>query len=208
MDTRAEELLVHLADIVDLPPFDQSERLLLSRTLAVTSLHYAASARALCANHLAHGAAVVLRSQFEGLVRSVWVYHCASETHVQKLSPVLSPESQQASKNIPQVNEMLTDLDRRPQLKNLMVALGEFKSSSWLPLNSFVHAGLHPVHWTKWVPPLQLLDQIYRSSNGLAVLAFQNLAVLTGRPGLQQEVIAACASFSGCLPDHRPDSRT
>ena len=72
---RAEELLIHLADIVDLPPFDQSERLLLSRTLAVTSLHYAASVRALCANHLAHGAAVVLRSQFEGLVRSVWVYH-------------------------------------------------------------------------------------------------------------------------------------
>ena len=206
MDTiQAEELLTNLADIVDFPPFDHSERLLLSRTLAITSLHYAASVRALCANHLAHGAAVVLRSQFEGLVRGVWVYHCASEAQVQKLLSPLSPESQQASKNIPLVNEMLTDLEKQPQLKNLMVALGEFKSSSWLPLNSFVHAGLHAVHWTKWEPPPQLLDQIFRISNGLAVLAFQNLAVLTGRPDLQKKVIAVCASFASCLPVRRPD---
>ena len=203
--SRAEDLLIHLADIVDSPPLDQSERLLLSRTLAITSLHYAASVRALCANHLAHGAAVVLRSQFEGLIRSVWVYHCASDAHVQKLLSLLSPESQQASKNIPMVNEMLTDLDKQPQLKNLMAALGEFKSSSWLPLNSFVHAGLHSVHWMKWDPPPQLLDQIFRSSNGLAVLAFQNLSVLTGRPELQKEVIAACASFEDCLPARRRD---
>ena len=97
--TRAEELLSYLADVVDLPPFDESERLLLSRTLAITSLHFAASVRRLCESHLPLGAAAALRSQFEALVRGVWSFHRASEGQVEKLSSDLSLESQQATKN-------------------------------------------------------------------------------------------------------------
>lgn len=201
--TRAEELLSYLADVVDLPPFDESERLLLSRTLAITSLHFAASVRRLCESHLPLGAAAALRSQFEALVRGVWSFHRASEGQVEKLSSDLSLESQQATKNIPQVAEMLGELEKVPQLENLRVALREFKDSSWLPLNSFVHSGIHAVHWTRFDPPPALVEQMFRSSNGLAVLACQHLAILTGNPGLQREVLAVCAPYSSCLPPPR-----
>lgn len=105
--TRAEELLTHLADVVDLPPYDLSDRQLLSRTLAIASLHFAASVRRLCESHLALGAATALRSQFEAVVRGVWAFYRANDGQVQKLSSDLSVESQQDTKNIPQVAEML-----------------------------------------------------------------------------------------------------
>jgi hypothetical protein len=200
---RAEELLNHLADIVDLPPYDESDRLLLSHTLAVTSLHFAASVRTLCREDMMLGAGAALRSQFEALVRSIWTYYRATDLQIEKLSSLLSIESQQSNKNIPQVAEMIGELGKLSQLQNLLVSLKEFKDSSWQPLNSFVHAGIHAVHWTRWAAPPRLLDQTFRSSNGLAVLAFQNLAILTGHPTLQCEVIAACASFSSCLPAYR-----
>lgn len=201
--TRAEELLSHLVDLVDLPLYDDSDRLLLSRTLAISSLQFAASVRRLCESHLALGTATVLRSQFEAVVRAAWAYHRASDSQVQRLWSDLSIESQQATKNLPQVAEMLGELEKSPQLVNLLSSLREFKDSSWMPLNSFVHSGIHAVHWTRIEPPRDLLDQMFRSSNGLAVLAFQHLAILTGQRELQTEVIAVCATYSSCLPAHR-----
>jgi hypothetical protein len=47
---------------------------------------------------------------------------------------------------------------------------------------------------------------MFRASNGLAMLAFMNIAILTGQPGLQKEIIAITASFSSCLPSHRKDN--
>lgn len=109
--SKAEELLSHLLDVVDFPPYDESDRLLLSRTLAITSLHFAASVRNLCEAQLPLGAAAVLRSQYEAAVRAVWVSHCASDVQVDRLSALLSLETQQAAKNLPQVAEMLGDLE-------------------------------------------------------------------------------------------------
>jgi hypothetical protein len=122
---------------------------------------------------------------------------------VEKLSSHLSVESQQTTKNIPMAAEMLGAINDVPNLANLIVSLREFKESSWLPLNSFVHSGIHAVHWTKFEPPQSLLDQMFRSSNGLAVLGFQHLAILTGVPRLQSEVVSACAAYSSCLPAPR-----
>jgi hypothetical protein len=203
---RAEELLNHLADIVDLPLYEDSPRLELSHILAISSLHFAASIRILCSENLALGSASLLRSQFEALVRSVWALHRATDLQIEKLSSQLSIESQQATKNIPSLAEMMTELEKFPQLENLLLPLKEFKESSWLPLNSFVHSGIHAVHWTKHEAPPQLLDQMFRASNGLAMLAFMNIAILTGQPGLQKDIIAITASFSSCLPSHRKDN--
>ncbi len=149
------------------------------------------------------GAAVVLRSQFEALVRSVWVHHQATDSQVDKLSQELSIESQQANKNIPHVAEMLADLEKHESLRNLLISLNEFKGSAWQPLNSFVHSGIHAIYWTKWQPPINFIEQIFRNSNGLAVLAYQNLAILTGQPLMQRKIIAATAAFSSCLPARR-----
>jgi hypothetical protein len=200
---RAEELFDELSNIVDYPLFEDSPRVNLSATLAVSSMQFSAAVRILCAEGLLLGASTTLRSQYESLVRSVWALHRATENQVEKLSAELNLESQQASKNIPLAHEMMIELEKFPQLANLLVALKEFKESSWLPLNSFVHSGIHAVHWTRNETPPQLVDQIFRISNGLSLLAFQNLGILTGRPEIQSEIIAVTACYSSCLPKHR-----
>lgn len=200
---RAEELFEQLSNIVDYPLFEDSPRVNLSATLAVTSMQFAAAVRVLCAEGLLLGASTTLRSQFEALIRSVWALHRATEQQIERLSADLNAESQQASKNIPLANEMLNELQKFPQLANLLVSLNEFKGSAWLPLNSFVHSGIHAVHWTKNEVPPQLIDQLFRISNGLALLAFQNIGILTGRTEVQSEIIAVSACYSNCLPRHR-----
>jgi hypothetical protein len=200
---RAEELMHHLAEIVDQPLYDHSDRLQISRALAIASLQLAASTRVLCKQSLVLGSATVLRSQFEAVVRSAWALHCATDTQIEKLSLTLSIESQQANKNIPHVSIMLDGLEKNARLHPLCVSLREFKDSSWHALNSFVHVGIHAVHWAERLPEPKLLDQVFRSSNGLAIVAFQALAVLTGQPTLQRDVIAACASYASCLPEPR-----
>ncbi|WP_368166187.1 hypothetical protein [Aeromonas sp. R9-1] len=192
-----------LGKIVDYPLFNDSPKLTLSATLAVSSLQFSDAVRVLCASELMLGCNVAMRSQFEAFIRSVWVMYCANEYQVSRLSAELSQESQQACKNIPSVNQMMSDLEEVEHTKNLLVALNEFKSSSWLPLNSFVHSGIHAIHWTKNRVSPQFLDQIFRISNGLAILAFQHLGILTGKPGIQSELIAATACFSSCLPERR-----
>ncbi len=199
----AEKLMNVLAKIVDYPLYDDSPRIRLSAILAVSSLQFAEAVRVLCDQGLLLGAGTTLRSQFEAIVRSVWALHRATDRQVEKLLADLSPEAQQASKNIPMVNEMLVELEKMPQLNNLLISLNEFKQSSWLPLNSFVHSGIHAVHWTKHGVPPQLLDNIFRSSNVVAVAAFQSLGILTGRSNVQSELFAATANFESVLPKHR-----
>lgn len=201
--TRAENLFLELSNLVDNPIQEDCPRIKLSATLAITSMHFSSAVRVLCKEGLLLGASSTLRSQFESLTRSIWALHRATDTQVEKLSAELNPESQQASKNIPSVNEMMGELEKKPQLANLLIALKEFKESSWIPLNSFVHSGLHAVYWTRKEAPPQLLDQAFRASNGLALLAFQNLGILTGRPGIQKEIIQASACYSDCLPKLR-----
>ena len=200
---RAEELFNELSNIVDYPLSVTSDRTELCFTLAITSMQFAAAVRALCAQQLILGASASLRSQYEALVRSVWSLHGASDLQIEKLSADLTVESQQASKNIPSVNQMLSALEKSPQLSKLMISLNEFKSSSWLPLNSFVHSGIHAVHWTKYEVPIELTDQIFKTSNGLVVLAFQGIGILTGRIGIQTEIIAVSSCYSSCLPKPR-----
>lgn len=200
---RADMLLDVMASIVDYPLVDDSPRVELSVTLAASSLQFAAAVRVLCGEGLLLGASTTLRSQFEAIVRSVWVLHRATENQIVRLSADLNQETQQASKNIPLANEMLCELEKLPQLRNLLIALNEFKNSSWLPLNSFVHSGIHAIHWTKHNAPPQLLDSVFRASNGLSVLAFQGIGILTGRSHVQSKIIAAAANFPDILPKPR-----
>jgi hypothetical protein len=130
--------------------------------------------------------------------------HCATDYQIDRLSTnELTAETVQAAKNIPLAAKMLDEMQQIPNLANLMVALNEFKGSAWHPLNSFVHAGLHAVIHTKFGWPSALIDQTFRVSNGLCVLAFQHFGILTGRPGIQAEVNASTAAYSSVLPKHR-----
>ena len=199
---KAHDFLDALEQVVDRPFFDNSEKLKLSVVLADSSLDFAFSVRVLCLNGQLLGASACLRSQFEALVRSVWIYHCANDDQVSRLSTeVLSIETQQGAKNIPQAREMLADLEKLPNLLALTIALREFRDCAWLPLNSFVHSGIHAVHRTRFGAPPPLLQQTFRISNGFCMLAYNHLAVLTGAPGIQKEIMATTSRFLSVLPD-------
>lgn len=168
---RAEKLVIALDQASAFPLFDSSRRLVLSQDMAIVALEFAASVRMLAHGGHLLGAMGCLRSQFEALVRAVWLLHAAGDAQIQRLDTVqLTLESQQGAKNLPMVAEMLAALEKKPQLAPLMVSLNEFRVSSWPALNSFVHAGLHAVHRTRFGYPKGLLDQAFRSSNGLCLL--------------------------------------
>ena len=198
---RAHEYFGVLEEIIDHPFFDESEKLRLSVVLADTSLDFALSVRFLCVSEQLLGASTCLRSQFEALVRSVWIFHCATDNQVSRLNQSdLSLETQQGAKNIPQATGMLDDLEKLAHLRALTDALREFKDCAWQPLNSFVHSGIHAVHRTRFGSPPQLIDQTFRISNGFCMLAYNHLAVLTGRPGIQKEIMTATTKFFDVLP--------
>ena len=201
--SKTDELFARLREVVDYPLYEEQPRFKLALILAVSSMQYSDAVRLLCSQDLILGVGTTLRSQYEAIVRSVWVIYCATDLQVEKLDATLNRETQQASKNIPLLNEMLGELDKIPQIANLLVALHEFKDSSWLPLNSFVHAGIHAVFWTKHKVPQELLEQLFRISNGLNILAFQTIGILTGRPDIQKKIFSVAASYPGCLPKPR-----
>jgi len=198
---RAHEFFEALEEIIDRPFFADSEKLKLSVALVDTSLDFALSVRLLCLSGQLLGASTCLRSQFEALVRSVWIFHCATDNQVSRLNQEsLSLETQQGAKNIPQATGMLDDLEKLPHLLALTQALREFKDCAWQPLNSFVHSGIHAVHRTRFGSPPQLIDQTFRISNGFCMLGYNHLAVLTGAPGIQKEIMATTVKFTSVLP--------
>lgn len=200
---KTEQLFERLSEVVDHTIYNGDTRTKLSLTLAISSMQFFYAVRLLCSQGLILGISATLRSQYEALVRSVWVLYCATDLQVEKLDAVLNTESQQASKNIPTVNAMLGELDKIPQIKNLLISFHEFKDSSWLPLNSFVHSGIHAVFWTKYKAPPELIEQLFRISNGLNVIAFQEMGILTGRQNIQQEIFSVIVHYSDCLPKPR-----
>jgi len=201
--SKTDELFARLSKVVDHPLYDDRPRFKLALTLAVSSMQYSDAVRLLCSQGLILGIGTTLRSQYEAIVRSAWVLHCATDLQVEKLNAVLNSETQQASKNIPSVNSMLGELDKIPQIANLLIALYEFKDSSWLPLNSFVHAGIHAVFWTKHKAPQELIEKLFRISNGLNIIAFQTIGILTGVPNIQKEIFSVASNYAECLPKSR-----
>jgi len=194
-DALAEELMA----IIDVPPFDDSPRIRTSDVACSLSLEHWASARALLRSGLLPSAIVVHRAQFEALARSIWLLYAASDDHLSKLTATLSLESEQAAKNMPQTAEMMQDLAKKapPQAYD---ALSRFKENSWKALNSYAHAGIHPIRRHDDGYPIQLLHDVLRNANGLAVVGCIQAAVLSGQQPLQRGILALTAKHPACMP--------
>jgi len=141
---QSHELAAALVDCVSYETFDDSPRLALSDVLCSLAYEHAHSARILISGGLLPSALVVHRSQFETVVRSLWVLYAASDELVAKLSAELTLETELAAKNIPLAAKMMEDLAAKAPA-NAYTPLNEFKINSWGALNSYVHAGIHPV---------------------------------------------------------------
>jgi hypothetical protein len=194
-DLLAEELLA----VIDLPLNDDSSRLQVSDAACSLALEHWHSARSLLRAALLPSALVVHRAQFEALARSVWVAYAASDESISKLSATLTLETEQMAKNIPQVAEMMQDLAKKapPQAYD---ALSRFKDNSWKALNSYAHAGIHPIRRHRDGYPPELVRNVLRNTNGLAVLSCMQAVVLSGQQLLQRTLLDLADKRRACMP--------
>ncbi|PJL14484.1 hypothetical protein B9Y72_00370 [Stenotrophomonas maltophilia] len=182
---------------VDHPLADDSSRLLASMDAALLSLEHAAALRTLLQAGMASSAMALMRCQYESFTRSVWILHCATEEQVELLS--LPPEAGTSEKGLPMLSKMLEAFAQVPLLANLLPRLVELKAYAWSPLNSFVHAGVHALRRSRDGFPTPLAINVIRMSNNMSMMAGQHLAILTGIPALQKEVLRLNETYAGCL---------
>lgn len=200
---RSELLLQNLVEIIDRPLFESSARLRASGNFCQISIEHSCAVRNLSESRMFTSSFVVLRAQFESLLRAVWLLYCANDDQVSRLSAQLDLDSEQSTKNLPQAQDMLKALGFAPNAKVPFDALTEFKDSSWKALNSFAHAGIHPLKRLVDGYPIEMVLANVRMSNALALMAGMQFCILTGIPELQKELTPLYARFPDCLPAHR-----
>ena len=194
-DVLAAEILA----LIDVPRFDETPRIKTSDVACSLSLEHWAATRALLRAGLLPSATVIHRAQFEALARSIWLLYAASDDHLLKLTATLSLEAEQAAKNMPQIAQMMNDLAKRAPPPTYD-ALSRFKDNSWKALNSYAHAGIHPICRHGDGYPVQLLLDVLRNANGLAIVSCMQVAVLSGQQPLQRSILAAAARRPTCIP--------
>ncbi|WP_289284253.1 MULTISPECIES: hypothetical protein [unclassified Methylophaga] len=195
----SDSLAGKLQKVIDLPLFDSSSRISTSDVACSLSLEHWHSARALLRASLLPSALVVHRAQFEALTRSIWLTYVASSEQISKLTADLSIESEQAAKNMPQIAQMMQALEKSgPQ--HAYDALIRFKDNSWKALNSYAHAGIHPIRRHHEGYPLRLLHDVLRNTNGLAVMSCMQAVVLSGQQPLQRTILDIAGRHPACMP--------
>lgn len=194
-DAIAEELL----SLIDLPLCNDTTRVSIADTACSLALEHWHAIRLLIRAGLLPSALVVHRSQFEAILRSVWLTYAASESDVSKLAANLNPESEQAAKNISQAQVMMNALAiSGPQEAH--TALNRFKDNSWKALNSYAHAGIHPLRRHADGYPVGLAHSVLCNANGLALLSGMQAVVLSGAQPLQRKVLELGARYPSCMP--------
>jgi hypothetical protein len=195
----SEEFADELLELIDLPLCSDTARVGIADVACSLSLEHWHSVRRLLADALMSSALVVHRSQFEAVLRSVWLTYAASDADVAKLTTVLDLESEKAAKNLSQAQHMMEALAKSGPTE-AHAALARFKDNSWKALNSYAHAGIHPLRRHADGYPVALAHGVLCNANGLAVLSGMQAAVLSGTQPLQREVLALAARHSTCMP--------
>ncbi len=197
---RKSDLLAEkLRKLIDIPLLNDSSRIRTGDVACSLSLEHWHSARALLECRLLPSSIVVHRAQFEALTRCIWITYAASDDHINRLSSHLNLDSEQAAKNMPQVADMLSALEKSGP-SQAYDALSRFKENSWKQLNSYVHAGIHPIRRHSEGYPIQLIYDVLRNTNGLGVMAAMQAVVLSGEQPMQKNVLALAFEFNDCMP--------
>ena len=145
LSEESEQLAEELYAVLALPRYDSSERVRVSDLSCTLALEHWDAARSLFAGALLPSALVIHRAQFEAIVRSVWSLYAASEDQLAKLATTLNLDTEQAAKNLPQVAEMMQALAVKALRLGAYSALLRFRTILGKALNSYAHAGIHPL---------------------------------------------------------------
>lgn len=148
-------------------------------------------------------AIVLMRPQYESLVRAVWVTHAAAESDFDRLLAPLTLESQQAAKKLPGIPEMLASLEKSGQhgaarlLARARARLGD-------GLNSYIHGGIHPFARMRDGYATKFLADMQRNSNALSILTLIVLAEISFEMEVLELLDALNLEFKEVLPVLEP----
>ena len=195
---QSERLVAELLKLIELPALDLP-RTVIGDVACSLSLEHWHSVRAQLAVGLLPSALVVHRAQFEALVRSVWLTYAAREEDLAKLSATLDLVSEQAAKNMPSVNEMMERIQEKAPAQ-AHAALARFKEHNWKALNSYTHAGIHPLRRHADGYPTMLIHNVLCNANGVGVLSCMQAVVLSSAQPLQRDILNIAAKYPSCMP--------
>lgn len=153
------------------------ERELATLMLCQLGFEHGAAMRALLGAGLATSAVALLRVQFEAVVRAAWLLHVATIEQATRLAAPLSPETEQGAKNLPSVDQMIGRLEQQGP-RGSGALLRRFHVRMSRALNSFVHAGIHPIQRRATGYPEPLLRDLVKNSNAVSMLALVVLSEL------------------------------
>jgi len=195
----SEALAEELLSLIDVPLLNDSQRIDVADVACSLALEHWHSVRLLLQAGLLPSALVTHRAQFEAIVRSIWLTYCATDTDISKLAARPDLESEQAAKNISQTQNMMNAIEKSAPAQ-AYAALARFKDNSWKALNSYAHAGIHPIRRHAEGYPVALAHSVLCNANGLAVFCGMQAVVLSGLRPLQREVLDLAAKHPLCIP--------
>jgi len=185
-------------NILELPSYDNSEKIRLSKLMCSVALEHAESFKILLSAGNFTSAIGMLRSQFECYVRGLWIFYAAQDKDIDTLSSDLNSENIKRSDKLPMVSQMISLLEGSAPTEAVNPVL-EFKEYSLKPLHSYVHGGLHALDRHSKGYPVELLEQALRSSNGVNGMVAMFSAVLTGNQEVVKEVSVLFKEYSECF---------
>ncbi|MDX2368279.1 MAG: hypothetical protein QNK36_07745 [Colwellia sp.] len=195
---KSEALNSEFSRIFDYGPADDSKRVIASWLMCSVALEHSVSLRQLVLSGNYTSAICIMRSQFEALTRSMWLFYSASEQKIENTMKTLSELSQNADQK-PSNSEMMAKLQGKAPEQAVMM-LTEFRDVQWKALNSYVHAGVHALQRHGAGYPEELIIGIVKSSNGLLSMTAMMAAILTGNKIIAKDVSRIQHRHEDCLP--------
>jgi hypothetical protein len=172
--------------------------------LMVASQHGHA-VRHLLAQDLCVSAIGLLRMQYEAVLRAVWALFAAAPSDLAALAAPLTRGTSKAAKSLGMPGELLGAVDKSEAPPDLKRTLREFRTSSWDFLNSYIHAGIHPLRRHEAHLEHELTTAL-RMSNGLAAITSGLMVIVAQQPRRQADINVVCIGFQECLPArHTPE---
>lgn len=180
------------------------ERRVSTLMLCQIAFEHGVAMRALLGGALHTSAIALLRLQFEAVVRAAWLLHAATDEQATRLSAPLSLESEQGAKNLPSVDAMIGRLESAGP-RGSGALLRRFQVRSMRALNSFVHAGIHPVQRRATGYPEPMLRDLLKNSNAVALLTVVVLSELSvPDPGFHRTYLELHRRHERVLPGLEP----
>lgn len=180
-------------------------RFFLALQSALLSIEHGAAAYVLIGGQLFAPGYSLLRTQFETLVRGIWIMYAASDSWIEMLSRPLTEENAQSSKDVLMLAKMFGALRESESAPTaLLDQLEACRDTMWKALNSYTHGGFHPLARASTGYPPRLNYDVLRNSNALVALASQLAAIVSGNPENMIPVRALHHDFADCLPIVEP----